>query len=468
MKRKHGEDEPLMQPPLVFTADSDESLPPLLDVLADSLRLDLPALALATLLTPVPLGRLLNDCWGKRPLVVHRSDVRRPQVTELLSSKDIQTLLKEKHLQYGLNVDIATYDLRHGRRTLNDGENAATHDDVMRRFAEGCSVRILHPQRYQDALLQLVQALERFFSSPVGCNAYWTPASAQGFAPHYDDIDALVLQLEGEKRWRLYAPLQESEVLPRYSSTDFEAKDLGPVLAEVILKPGDMMYMPRGLIHEAFSLKDCHSLHVTISVGQRCAWVDFLELALPAALRAAAEEMPELRTSLPRRFFDEMGAMQSDRGDADAPGLRGDIIRWIRDLMQRICDAAPLDAAADQMAAAFQRTRAPPDAVCCERELAGVDKVRLAFAGCARLCIEEDSVVVYHPFNNARAKLMGGEANSNALSFQLDAGPVVEALLRTGPKPSTLEEVARQCDVRKRDVLPVASALARVGILHVM
>lgn len=37
----------------------------------------------------------------------------------------------------------------------------------------------------------------------------------QGFAPHYDDIDAFVLQLEGCKRWRRAEP----PFLPRTTRT---------------------------------------------------------------------------------------------------------------------------------------------------------------------------------------------------------------------------------------------------------
>lgn len=36
--------------------------------------------------------------------------------------------------------------------------------------------------------------------------SYLTPAGSQGFAPHYDDIEAFVMQLEGKKKWKLYHP----------------------------------------------------------------------------------------------------------------------------------------------------------------------------------------------------------------------------------------------------------------------
>jgi lysine-specific demethylase/histidyl-hydroxylase NO66 len=57
---------------------------------------------------------------------------------------------------------------------------------VWRRFdKEGCSVRLLHPQRFCDPLWRLTARLEAYLQCPVGCNAYLTPAGTQGFAPHW-------------------------------------------------------------------------------------------------------------------------------------------------------------------------------------------------------------------------------------------------------------------------------------------
>ncbi len=71
---------------------------------------------------------------------------------------------------------------------------------VWRLFDSGWSVRILHPQRWSDKLWKLMSALETYFGTCMGCNAYLTPKASQGFAPHWDDIDAFIVQLEGKKR----------------------------------------------------------------------------------------------------------------------------------------------------------------------------------------------------------------------------------------------------------------------------
>lgn len=98
----------------------------------------------------------------------------------------------------------------------------------------------------------------------VGANVYLTPPNSQGFAPHYDDIEAFVLQVEGQKEWLLYPPRSESEVLPRESSPNFQENEIGEPAFRHTLKPGDMLYFPRGWIHQARTVDGQHSLHITL------------------------------------------------------------------------------------------------------------------------------------------------------------------------------------------------------------
>jgi ribosomal protein L16 Arg81 hydroxylase len=49
---------------------------------------------------------------------------------------------------------------------------------------------------------------------------------SQGFAPHYDNVDMFILQLEGYKQWRVYAPMNKLETLPRSSSRDYTKKEM--------------------------------------------------------------------------------------------------------------------------------------------------------------------------------------------------------------------------------------------------
>jgi lysine-specific demethylase/histidyl-hydroxylase NO66 len=152
--------------------------------------------------------------------------------------------------------------------------------DVWANFEDGNTIRLLCPHQYSDSIHALLSTLELEWGCMVGANAYLTPSKAsQGFAPHYDDIEAFVLQLEGSKHWKVYAPLHRSEILPRVSSADYteqDLKDVEPIL-DVVLNKGDVLYMPRGYIHQAVTTDTAmsqHSLHLTVSAMQQWAWVD--------------------------------------------------------------------------------------------------------------------------------------------------------------------------------------------------
>lgn len=136
-----------------------------------------------------------------------------------------------------------------------------------------------------------------------------TPPNSQGFAPHYDDIEAFVLQIEGKKRWRLYKPRSENEYLPRKASPNFTEHEIGKPILETIITAGDLLYFPRGTIHQGDTLGfDEHSLHVTISVYQKNTWGDFLEKLLPMSLREAIGNDVVFRKGLPLSYSKYIGS----------------------------------------------------------------------------------------------------------------------------------------------------------------
>lgn len=73
-------------------------------------------------------------------------------------------------------------------------------------YSNGCSIRMLNPQAFVKKILALNTTLQEYFGCFVGSNVYLTPPDSQGFAPHYDDIEAFVLQIEGKKQWKVYRP----------------------------------------------------------------------------------------------------------------------------------------------------------------------------------------------------------------------------------------------------------------------
>lgn len=186
--------------------------------------------------------------------------------------------------------------------------------------------------------------LQEFFGCFVGANLYLTPPNSQGFAPHYDDVEAFILQIEGQKRWRLYKPLSENEFLPRYSSKNFDQSEIGEPILDTIVKAGDLLYLPRGTIHQGVTLDNVHSLHVTLSVYQKNSWCDFLEKVLPQALNRAAENDSRFREGLPLNYLTYVGTAHNENNQKNI------FKNKIKDLITLMIEHIDIDNAADLMA----------------------------------------------------------------------------------------------------------------------
>ena len=227
----------------------------------------------------------------------------------LLDAEDVELYFGE-HINVYEFVDGAKH-MRNPAPSGVDGEEEeddvlATRAAIVELMACGCSLQFHQPQQHSAALHELLAGMEAQLGCLVGANIYITPAGAQGLAPHHDDIEAFVLQLEGEKDWSVYAPIAPEKALPALYSDDISAQRLaGRTPRRHTLAPGDVLYFPRGWIHFAKAPPSGgHCTHITMSTYQRWTWGDFVGAAAPRALSALAEReaTPLLRRGLPPRF----------------------------------------------------------------------------------------------------------------------------------------------------------------------
>lgn len=305
------------------------------------------AAAFAWLIAPMDIDEFFASYFEQRPLLVTREE-RRDYFDGLLGKSDVEAMAADDSLVYGQQVDVTRY--RDGERTTLNGEGAARAADLWKHFDEGCSLRLLCPQEKMDRLHSLMSRLEEHWRSFAGCNAYLTPAGTQGFAPHYDDIEAFVLQTEGAKQWAVYEPRSPDEVLPRYSSGNFSQDEIGEPVLTCTLRPGDLLYFPRGFIHQAKSVDDTHSLHLTISTGLHSTWYDLLAVELPRRLTTLAAHDPEFRESLPRDYGDCLGIVHCDLDsdyDFSLEAATRVVNQGLETTVRDFVEVAKADAAAD-------------------------------------------------------------------------------------------------------------------------
>jgi hypothetical protein len=163
---------------------------------------------------------------------------------------------------------------------------------LLARFDAGASLVVSQFHETHPPLARLCRGLERLFLHPCQANIYLTPPSAQGFRTHYDTHDVLVLQIEGRKRWRIW-PGERVERPTRRTPWPGNLAPEGEA-AELTLAPGDALYIPRGVMHDAATEPGEHSLHVTLGLLEP-SWAQ----AIRSLLDAMEAEDARLRDSLP-------------------------------------------------------------------------------------------------------------------------------------------------------------------------
>ena len=106
----------------------------------------------------------------------------------------------------------------------------ASDDKLLRLFADGSTIVLQGLHRTWEPVLTFTQYLAADLGHPVQVNAYVTPAQNTGFSDHYDVHDVFVLQVAGEKRWRIRepvhpSPLRDQPWTDRRSAVEEAARD---------------------------------------------------------------------------------------------------------------------------------------------------------------------------------------------------------------------------------------------------
>jgi lysine-specific demethylase/histidyl-hydroxylase NO66 len=328
------------------------------------------------LLAPMPVEQFFEEFWERKPLLIKRHKLAPNYLKGLFHRTDLQAAISagadtdasdaspdRKGLRFSYDLDATSYV--NGKRQTHNPDGMVTLKEFNKLYDQKCSLRVLRPQRFHDELWRVLSALEESFECVVGANTYLTPANSQGFAPHYDDVEVFVLQTEGAKRWRLYAPPLDSDVLAGFSSNNYEQSAIGKPFADVVMETGDLLYFPRGVVHQALCNADQHSLHVTISTGQHNSMSEYLQELLRIGVQVAATQHMPFRRSVPVRFGSFMGFQHTEKDEDDV--RRDEFKDRALELVGAVIDALPFDVAADQRVRSFMRDRLPPvlsDQVC--------------------------------------------------------------------------------------------------------
>jgi ribosomal protein L16 Arg81 hydroxylase len=316
------------------------------------------------------------EYWGVQPLYSPASCLP-ADFCDLFSSAAADELLSERALRTPfIRMAKEGTVLPPGRFTASGGFGAQVADQVdsakvLREFAEGATIVLQGLHRSWPALRAFTRCLVAELGHPAQVNAYITPESSRGFDPHYDVHDVFVLQVSGEKRWSVHAPVGEHPRADepwslRRAAVEARAREK-PVI-DVIMRPGDALYLPSGWLHSAVA-RHGTSIHLTIGVAALTGADVVRELV------AEISRNPELRVPLPvngsdagsdvldgavRKVISDFGQALEAYSAGDGPARTASAVRRSFQRMIRPEPVAPLatvDAANDLSPKAVIRLR---------------------------------------------------------------------------------------------------------------
>ncbi|HEX6756949.1 MAG TPA: cupin domain-containing protein [Propionibacteriaceae bacterium] len=309
-------------------------------------------------LVAVDRDQFASQYWGQQPLLSPAADLP-GGFTQLLDADAIDELVSQRGLRTPfLRVAKNGRTLADKAFTSPGGVGAGIADQVsedrlVRLFADGSTLVLQALHRVWPPVLEFCQKLAAELGHPVQANAYVTPPQNQGFSAHYDVHDVFVLQIAGEKRWRIHPPVLVSPLRDQPwndRTADVEKRAEEPPLIEAVLTPGDALYLPRGYLHAATALGGV-STHLTLGIH---VWTRFAvaQQLMEQALRTVGDD-PVIRASLPlgvdvsapsemRPDFDVVTAILADAVEnADLDQMSRSLLQNAR-LNQRAAPIGPL------------------------------------------------------------------------------------------------------------------------------
>lgn len=222
-------------------------------------------------ISPVPVDEFLADYYRQQPLHIPAPEACSKAVmpwarmNELLA---VRSHWSEANLKLILNSRPIFPELY-----LDDVETSA---GKLRRAAPakvevflsmGASLVANSVEEIAPEIHEIASALSKRLGGRAGANIYCSFKGVQAFASHCDLHEVFAIQCEGEKMWNIYqnraaSPIENLETPDAQAMID-AAK--GPVALQVKMRPGDVLYIPRGYYHDAIAMEGA-SLHVTFSV----------------------------------------------------------------------------------------------------------------------------------------------------------------------------------------------------------
>ncbi len=133
--------------------------------------------------------------------------------------------------------------------------------EIIRR---GASLILNATETLDPGVAGIARAIETAVGSKCQANLYGSWAENQAFDSHRDCHDVYAVHLSGEKVWRVYEGRDDNPIehdsFQKMPQEQYDRRK-GAIEKEVRMRPGDLLYLPRGQFHDALAQTEA-TMHI--------------------------------------------------------------------------------------------------------------------------------------------------------------------------------------------------------------
>jgi ribosomal protein L16 Arg81 hydroxylase len=233
----------------------------------------------ANLLNPISPSDFIDQYWTQKAIII--SDNNPKKFADLFSWESLNQILN-------------LYPLKSPEIRLSQSgkkfQPIQTAQDIIQSCQSGATLVVDCLHQKNENIAKLAEQLRLELGHRIQVNSYSSPGEQQGFTCHYDSHEVFILQISGQKHWRVFPesfPYPTSET----PSSQFTPPETNPYL-EQTLNPGELLYIPRGHWHYAIAAAE-PSLHLTLGIDGPTG-IDFSDW-----LTEQLQTSPQWRQTLP-------------------------------------------------------------------------------------------------------------------------------------------------------------------------
>src|SRR5690242_20437052 len=165
--------------------------------------------------------------------------------------------------QHGKTVDLADARLY---KVVQRRKIAFVDRRVLQRHLASGAACVLEGLDILEPQINLLASVLDRGHTATFCNAtaFFSQKGNEAYRGHVDTDDVLVIHVAGEKRWRLH----QRQKPRRTQLNELTESQMGAPDAEVVMRPGDVLYLRSYTPHKVETLSEC-SLHLSFDLCDR-------------------------------------------------------------------------------------------------------------------------------------------------------------------------------------------------------